>query len=68
MTCIDAGSGDAIILHRARQEPLCPTCQATVDWLERVEMERFGHGETRYALLEKVKREHARMLCERWAS
>lgn len=66
--CIDAGSGDAIILHRARQEPLCSVCQSTVDWLERVEMERFGHGETRYALLEKVKREHARMLCERRVS
>ncbi len=70
MICVGAGSPVAVELHRMRGEDLCDTCRSAeaFRWFERVEMERFGHGETRRAFVAKVKREGARLRAEKAAA
>lgn len=70
MTCFGAGSLVAVELHRVRLEDLCDVCASaeSARWFERVELERFGHGESRRALLLKVRREGDRLRREKAAA
>jgi len=67
--CVGAGSEIAAELHRTRGESLCDVCMSaeTARWFERVELERFAHGETRRAFIAKLKREGARLRAEKIA-
>lgn len=53
-----------------RAEPLCDVCVSaeTARWFERVELERFGHGESRRAFLAKLRREGLRLRREKAAA
>ena len=67
MPCVGAGSEVAAELHRMRGESLCDVCVSaeTARWFERVELERFAHGETRRAFVAKLRREGARLRAEK---
>lgn len=68
--CVAAGTEAAVDAHRAKLEPLCETCDSSerARWMERIEMERFGHGESRRALLAKLRREQLQLLHEKRAA
>lgn len=62
--CVEAGSPDSIALHQARNEDPCSICASELRWRERVEMERFAHGQSRPQFLARLEREMSRG--ERW--
>lgn len=66
MTCPGTASQVALELHRLRGEPLCSGCESAqfFRYLDRLEVERFGHGESKRVLLAKVRREGSRLRAE----